>query len=310
MATIQASRRLCWIGALADQAPGRRAGAWTAPCLPEPTAPTVRQALRGISARRELTELLDRPDVDARALAGNLRDLRLMNRWLGWSHTVGAQVERLMRARGLSSATLLDVATGSADIPRAVITGAARHGRTIRAVATDISAPVLTEARRTMLALRPLDAPPLFTHSSAEHRSSLPVPPLAFVQHDATHLPFRDRSFDIATLCLAAHHLAPAELVQALAELGRVSRHGVIVSDLVRGPLDYLLARLMALVLRNPLTAHDGPVSVLRAYTPAELHALARRAGLRPIRLRRSFPTRMTLVARPGSGATTALPHH
>ena len=77
-----------------------------------------------------------------------------------------------------------------------------------------------------------------------------------------------------------------------------MARRGVVVSDLERSAPAYVGARLMALVLRNPLTAHDGPVSVLRAYTPPELLALARRAGLRDVRVRRGVPFRMTLTAR------------
>jgi hypothetical protein len=41
---------------------------------------------------------------------------------------------------------------------------------------------------------------------------------------------------------------------------------------------------------------HDGPVSVLRAFTARELLAIARRAGI-PARVHRSFPYRLVLVA-------------
>jgi hypothetical protein len=52
----------------------------------------------------------------------------------------------------------------------------------------------------------------------------------------------------------------------------------------------------MALVLRNRLTAHDGPVSVLRAYTRPELRALAGRAGLEHVLFHKA-PFRMTMTA-------------
>ena len=121
---------------------------------------------------------------------------------------------------------------------------------------------------------------------------------MALVRHEASTLPFANGSVDVATLCLAAHHLDPPDLTCTLAELWRVSRRGVIVSDVERGRLAYIGARLMALVLRNRLTAHDGPISVLRAYTAAELAALARAAGLRGVSVRRRVPFRMILIAR------------
>ncbi len=236
-----------------------------------PSTPSFWNALRGAATRRELEEYLDSPIVEPNALAGNLRDLRLMNRWLLWSRAVARDVEPLLPD---GPALLLDVATGSADIPRALLARARRRGSNLMVVASDVSAEVLASARRL----------PDSTH-------------LRFIHHDGGELPFRDNAVDVATCCLAAHHFAPEHLVRLLSELWRVARRGVVVSDLYRSRHGYLAARGMALVLRNPLTSHDGPVSVLRAYTPAELRALARQSGLEHIRIRRSFPVRMALVA-------------
>jgi SAM-dependent methyltransferase len=228
--------------------------------------------IRNISRRGDYEELLDQPNVAPADLAGNLAHLRLMNRWLGWSAGVWHDVQALVPA-GTAEATLLDVATGSADVPRTIAGWAAKRGLRLRSVGSDLSAAVLADARR-----RGDD--------------------VALVRHDATALPFADGSVDVVTLCLAAHHLDPAPLARALAELWRVARRGVVVSDLERGPVAYAAARLMALVLRNRLTSHDGPVSVLRAYTAPELRRIARAAGLPGVRVRRRFPFRLTLVAR------------
>jgi hypothetical protein len=54
-----------------------------------------------------------------------------------------------------------------------------------------------------------------------------------------------------------------------------------VVNDLVRSRPGFLGAQLLgALLSDNPLTRHDGPASVRRAYTRAELRDLARAAGL------------------------------
>ena len=230
-------------------------------------------ALRSLSRRGDYQELLDLPDVNPDDLAENLAHLRLMNRWLGWSAGVWPALRALL-PQGVRQATLLDVATGSGDVPRALARRAAREGVRLRLIGSDVSATVLRDARRQ------------------------PGPSLALVRHDASALPFADRSVDVAMLCLAAHHLDPAALTTTLAELWRVSRRGVIVSDLERGRLAYVGARLMALILRNRLTSHDGPVSVLRAYTGAELREIARAAGLRRFAIRRRFPFRLIVVAR------------
>lgn len=175
---------------------------------------------------------------------------------------------------------MLDVATGSGDLPLAVARWARRRGRQVQIVGLDISPEVLAEARR--VARRE---------------------PIDLVVGDARSLPYPARSFDLVTCCLALHHFPPAEATRVLAELWRVARRAVVVVDLVRGYPAYVGTVLATRVLtRNRLTRHDGPLSVLRAYTPDELRALAGDAGLENIRLYRHLFFRQALTARRETG--------
>jgi hypothetical protein len=62
----------------------------------------------------------------------------------------------------------------------------------------------------------------------------------------------------------------------------RVASVGVVVVDLERSYLTKLLAEAALHTLaRNRVTRHDGLVSVMRAWTHAELASLAQAAGLR-----------------------------
>jgi hypothetical protein len=64
-------------------------------------------------------------------------------------------------------------------------------------------------------------------------------------------------------------------------EMARVARRAVIVNDLDRSRRWLIGARLMSLLLTgNRYTRTDGPLSVRRAYRPAELIRIARQAGL------------------------------
>lgn len=119
------------------------------------------------------------------------------------------------------------------------------------------------------------------------------------VQGDARALPWPEGSFDVVTCCLALHHFGPIDAEQVLAEMWRVARRAVIVVDLVRSVPAYagtwLATRTLA---RSRLTRHDGPLSVLRAYTYVEMETLARNAGLGNVRSFRHFPSRQVVVAR------------
>jgi hypothetical protein len=69
-------------------------------------------------------------------------------------------------------------------------------------------------------------------------------------------------------------------VVRLISEMMRVAGRGYLLMDLRRSWIAYALIYLLTRICtRNRLTRYDGPLSVLRAFTPGELADLARRAG-------------------------------
>ncbi len=233
-------------------------------------------------------ELLDGP-LDQRAeLVGNLRDLRRVNRYLG-GLALSAQGLDLF-ADGRSELTLLDVGTGGADIPVALIRAWRRDGRRLHVVGVDSRPEVLAAALVADRGIRAIEE-------------------LELRVGDGRALPYPDQTFDVAHVSLVIHHLEPDEAVALLRELERVARLGVIVNDLARGRLALLGAWLLSHALTaNPFTRHDAPMSVRRAYSLDEIVALLGAAGLREIARRRGpFGHRWAVVAVP-SEARVGMP--
>lgn len=212
-------------------------------------------------------ELLDGPLDDPVALEGNLRDLRRVNRLLGGASLSGRALDALAGrvADAGTAVSLLDVGTGGADIPLALLDEWGRRGRRLHVTGVDDRSEVLAAARV---------ADPR-VNSAAR---------LTLEQADGRSLPYPDASFDVAHCSLVLHHLEPTDAVALLRELARVARLGVIVNDLARNRMAWLGAQLLAaLATRNRYSRHDGPLSVRRAYTTAEAHAMLAAAGLRPV---------------------------
>ena len=208
-------------------------------------------------------EILDGPLDDLDAVAGNLRDLRRVNRLLGGTRLSRLAITRLWPDG--TSLSVLDVGTGGADIPVSLLADAARHGRSLRVEAID-SRPEVIEAAR--LARPALDR----------------VAGLSLQVADGLALPYPDGAFDVAHCSMVVHHLEPAEAVALLREMARVSRLGVVVNDLVRGRLFWAGAWVMShAATRNRLTRNDAPMSVRRAYSRDELRGLVDKAGLRTV---------------------------
>jgi ubiquinone/menaquinone biosynthesis C-methylase UbiE len=231
-------------------------------------------------------ELLDGPLDDPDALDGNLRDLRRVNRWLFGARLSVRAVDALIdgspeRDADHSPVRILDVGTGAADIPVALLVGARRKGRRVEVLAVDSRSEVLDSARRVDPRLRRLRG-------------------LTLACSDGRALPYEEGSFDVAHSSLVVHHLEPDEAVTMLRELARVARRGVVLNDLLRSQRALAGARLLAaLGTRNRLTRHDGPLSARRAYTAGELDALLTKAGLRPVtQFRDPFRHRTAIAAR------------
>lgn len=127
---------------------------------------------------------------------------------------------------------------------------------------------------------------------------NLGAAPFPKVAADAFHLPFADHSFDVVTAHLFLHHFSDAQVVQLLTGFRRVARRAVVITDLERHWLAHKFLPATAWLFHwHPVTLHDGPVSVAAAFRPAELLALATRAGWQTPRLRRHHPWfRLSLV--------------
>jgi hypothetical protein len=96
------------------------------------------------------------------------------------------------------------------------------------------------------------------------------------------------------------HHLEWQQGITLLQSMATVARYGVVVTDLVRSRLYYYVARLMlALMACHAVTRHDGPLSVLRAYSVEEVREMARLAGLTPVRVSMALGYRFMLVYEP-----------
>ncbi len=157
---------------------------------------------------------------------------------------------------------VLDLATGSADIPEELCRWAGKEGYSITVVATDISDAILGVARERIKRAGFADI-------------------VSFAVCDAAQPPFAEGEFDVVICSLALHHLGLAQAEASLRQMTQLSRLGFIVNDIYRARGALYMAWLLAhLTTNSKLTRHDGPTSVLRAYTPAELRRMGRRTGL------------------------------
>lgn len=208
-------------------------------------------------------EILDRPTAAADR-AASLADIDRLNAWFGGYALTLREVRRVAGAAP-GRLVVLDVGGGHAAFAARLVRWARRAGRAIRVVVVERDAETLALAERVCVG----------------------YPEILLVRADATALPFGSGAAAVVTAALTLHHLEPDAAVAALREMAGAARHAVVVNDLLRTRLALVLVWLATRLLGcHPISRHDGPLSVRRAYSRAELVALGERAGLRALRVR------------------------
>lgn len=232
--------------------------------------------LRAPLPRSERSELMDGSIEDQAELAENFRDIERVNSLLGGTSIILRHLPSLLpQAPVAQPVTILDLATGSADIPVAVVRWARRKELKLTVIASDNSVDILE-----------------LTRAKCEG-----FPEILVQQLDARAVTLPNNSVDIVLCSLALHHFDPDTAVQVLREMYRLGRNGFILNDLKRGRLGFAAAWIASrLTTRNRLTRNDAPLSVRRAYTPAELGVLLSRAGVQDASITTHLWFRMAAV--------------
>jgi 2-polyprenyl-3-methyl-5-hydroxy-6-metoxy-1,4-benzoquinol methylase len=229
--------------------------------------------------RAETSEQMDDFGITDHRLTDALENIRLVNRYLGGVAATQAVLAPLLRPG--ARLRLLDLGTGAADVPEALVQWAHRRGAHLDVTALEAN-PVTAQYARAALDRR---LPPRLR------------PRVRVVVADALDLPFADGAFDVAHAALFLHHFADAEAVALLRAMQRVSTRGLVVNDLHRHALAYAGIWLVAHGLpTSPMFRHDAPLSVARAFRRADLARLAAAARLPAPRLRWHWAFRWTLA--------------
>jgi 2-polyprenyl-3-methyl-5-hydroxy-6-metoxy-1,4-benzoquinol methylase len=200
-------------------------------------------------------EMMDRPQPVSAELERDLRNIRRLNRWFGSYVLISIFLRRWIKPG--ARLRIVDLATGSGDIPRLIADYARGIGAEVHIDALDQQSATLDIAKKL----------------SADY------PNITFVEGNILDWA-PPEPYNIVLCTMALHHFSEEDAVRVLRRCRELSRRFVLVSDLRRSRFGTLGVRLLtATIFREPMTRHDARLSMVRAFSFSEMNDLAKRAG-------------------------------
>lgn len=230
--------------------------------------------MNSLANRDRQSELMDQPGLDQIVHRQALRAMRRVNIVSG---TAGALWRGLAAAGlvGTRPLRIMEIASGGGDVAIGLAQLGRRHGVPLEVHGCDISCTAVDHAQAAA--------------------DAAGLDDVRFRRCDAIDDPL-PTDYDVLFSTLFLHHLAEPDAVELLKKMAAAARRAVLVDDLVRSRLGYVLAWAGGrLLTRSPIVHIDGPLSVRAAFSPDEWRALSERAGLRDATFRRHWPERLLM---------------
>jgi SAM-dependent methyltransferase len=207
--------------------------------------------------RARLSELMDQP-CSREELQACLRDLARVNRWflayrpvLGWLDSLGLRQNQ-------PPVHIVDVACGYGDGLRRIERWAGNRNIRVQLTGLDLNPDAIDIAEK----------------------ATLPSSRIQWVSSNVFSFQTRN-PIDIVVSSLFTHHLSDTEIVEFLRWMEDNARIGWFINDLSRSEVPYRLFRWFSKITAlHPFVQHDGPVSIARAFVPADWKRLCGDAGL------------------------------
>lgn len=219
---------------------------------------------------------MDDPEIPAALLHKNLRELDMLNRYLGGHAISLAGIKKLMTDRS-KLYHIVDLGCGSGDVLKYIARWARKNQFQVK----------LTGVDNNPQAIKYLEA------------NSLEYPEISGVAANYTYFLETATEVDIVHCALFCHHLEDETLYELFSSLKARARIGFVINDLQRNPLAYYSVWLLTRLLNgSALSKHDGPVSVQRAFKRNEIAGLLQKAGIKTYSIRWKWIFRYLVVVK------------
>ena len=199
--------------------------------------------------RTNISEIMDDFDLSGHELDAVLRDLNNVNKRLGGYKITINGIKKLLPQQN-HTFKIADIGCGGGDNLREIAKWARRKNISLELYGIDANSNSITTAK-----------------SLSDESDNI-----TFLQQNVFDESFNKHQFDVIYLSLTLHHFKDKDIQKLLPILYQNSNLGVVINDLHRHWLAYLLFQIYSLLLmKSKIAKHDGKVSILRGFKKNEL---------------------------------------
>lgn len=198
------------------------------------------------SKRNSESEIMDDFELQGSALRKTLKDLENINKWLGGNKVTRNGLKKLLNNSEKSKKLkIADIGCGNGAILRDLSGWAAQKGYNVEFTGIDANAHAIEIAREL----------------------SAKYPDVNFLNLNIFSDEFRKMKFDIILCTLTLHHFKNAEILDLVKQFYLQSEKGVIINDLHRSRLAFILFQAFcAVFVNNEIARKDGLTSILKGF--------------------------------------------
>lgn len=239
------------------------------------------------SHRSSSIEIMDDLNCHGEVVHQTLRELEIINRWLGGNQVTLGAVKKMIENRNSDRenvVSIADLGCGGGDMLKLLADFGRQHAIPMKLTGIDANPHIIEFARK----------------------NGKDYPGISFETRDVFSSGFPETKFDIIVGTLFYHHFKNTALVDLFSRLKNQARLGLVINDIHRHWFAYYSIRLLTrLFSRSAMVRFDAPLSVLRAFSKRDWVNILKESDIENYRIRWKWAFRwQILICSPRQGAT------
>lgn len=231
------------------------------------------------SQRAKTVELMDDLQCFGEVVDQTLRELEIINRWLGGNVVTINGIKRLTleKTKDSDTITIADIGCGGGDILKEIARWGKENKLNLMLTGIDANSNIIEFAKKNTKGFNEIN----------------------YMVQNVFSENFQKTNYDIIVATLFTHHFNNQELALLIKSMVKQSRIGIVINDLHRHWFAYHSIRLLTQWFsKSPMVRFDAPVSVLRSFHRSDIASILRDAGIKNYSLKWKWAFRWQLIIR------------